>query len=56
MCLFDQTCLVSLCVWGWFALEYKPNIMLVHEEDILITKDGYERLTTRTPKLIPIIC
>ena len=37
------------------SFEYKPGVMLVHEEDILITKNGYERLTTRTPKSIPII-
>ena len=37
------------------CFEYKPNKMLVHEENILITSKGYERLTSRTPKKIPII-
>jgi len=35
--------------------EYLPRKMIVFEENILITKDGYELLTTRTPKLLPII-
>ena len=37
------------------CLEYTNNTMLVHEENILITNNGYERLTSRTPKKIPII-
>ena len=37
------------------CLEYAPGTMIVHEENILITRDGYEILTTRTPKKIPII-
>lgn len=37
------------------CLEYAPGTMLVHEENILITKNGFERLTSRTPKSIPII-
>lgn len=37
------------------CLEYAPGTMIVHEENILITKNGFERLTTRTPKNIPII-
>ena len=37
------------------CLEYAPGIMLVQEENILITKNGFERLTTRTPREIPII-
>ena len=37
------------------CFEYKSNKMLVHEENILINGKGYERLTTRTPKKIPII-
>ena len=36
-------------------LEYAPGKMIVQEENILITKDGFERLTSRTPKKIPII-
>tara|TARA_B100001123_G_scaffold187221_1_gene214023 strand:+ start:79 stop:1230 length:1152 start_codon:yes stop_codon:yes gene_type:complete len=37
------------------CLEYAPGTMLVQEENILITKNGFERLTTRTPKSIPKI-
>ena len=37
------------------SLEYAPGTMIVQEENILITKDGYERLSSRTPKTIPII-
>ena len=37
------------------CLEYAPGTMIVQEENILITKNGFERLTTRTPKNIPII-
>ena len=37
------------------CFEYQRNIMLVHEENILITKNGYERLSTRTPKEMPMI-
>lgn len=37
------------------SYEYLPGKMLVIEENILITKDGYELLTSRTPKLLPII-
>lgn len=37
------------------CFEYKPNKILVHEENILITNNGYELLTSRTPKKIPII-
>ena len=37
------------------CLEYAPGTMLVHEENILITNNGYERLTSRTPRTIPII-
>ena len=37
------------------CFEYKPKKMLVHEENILITSKGYERLTSQTPKKIPII-
>ena len=37
------------------CFEYAPGKMLVHEENILITKNGHERLTSRTPKNIPII-
>ena len=37
------------------CLEYAPGIMLVHEENILVTENSFERLTSRTPKEIPII-
>jgi len=37
------------------CLEYAPGIMLVHEENILITNNGFERLSSRTPQKIPII-
>ena len=37
------------------CLEYAPGVMLVQEENILITKNGFEILTSRTPKKIPII-
>ena len=37
------------------CLEYAPSTMLVHEENILITSNGHERLTSRTPQTIPII-
>ena len=37
------------------SLEYAPNTMIVHEENILITKNGCEILTSRTPRKIPII-
>jgi len=35
--------------------EYSPGNMLVIEENILITKDSFELLTSRTPKILPII-
>ena len=37
------------------CLEYAPGIMLVHEENILITNHGNEILTSRSPKNITII-
>ena len=37
------------------CFEYTPGKMLVHEENILITKNGFERLSSRTPKTIPTI-
>jgi len=37
------------------SLEYSPGKMLVHEENVLITKDGYELLSSRTPKKLPIV-
>ena len=35
--------------------EYLPGKMLVLEENILITENGFELLTTRSPKFLPII-
>ncbi len=37
------------------CLEYAPGIMLVQEENILVTKNSFKRLTSRTPKEMPII-
>ena len=37
------------------CFEYSHKKMLVHEENILITNDGYELLTSRTKSDIPII-
>ena len=37
------------------CLEYETGTMLVIEENILITENGFERLTSPTPKNIPII-
>ena len=37
------------------SMEYKTGKMIVHEENILITKNGCELLSTRTPKSLPII-
>ena len=37
------------------SMEYNAGKMIVHEENILITENGCELLTTRTPKSLPII-
>lgn len=37
------------------SFEFAPDKMLVHEENILITDNGNELLTSRTPKKMPII-
>ena len=37
------------------CFEYVSGKMLVHEENILITNNGYELLSTRTPQKIPVI-
>jgi Xaa-Pro dipeptidase len=37
------------------SYEYLPGKMLVIEENILITKDGFELLTSRSPKKLPLI-
>ena len=37
------------------CFEYLPRKMIVHEENILVTKNGFELLTSRTPEKIPII-
>ena len=36
-------------------MEYPPGKMLVHEENIIIQKDGAELITKRAPKEIPVI-
>ena len=36
-------------------MQKMKKIMLVQEENILITEDGYELLSTRTPEKLPII-
>ena len=36
-------------------IELSKNVMLVQEENILITEDGYKLLSTRTPEKLPII-
>ncbi len=37
------------------SIELGKNLMLVQEENILITEDGYKLLSTRTPEKLPII-
>ena len=37
------------------AMEYAPGKMLVHEENIVIQKDGAELITKRAPQEIPVI-
>ena len=37
------------------SYEYLPGKMLVMEENILITKNGFQLLTSRTPQFLPII-
>ncbi len=37
------------------SIELSKNVMLVQEENILITEDGYKLLSTRTPEKLPII-
>ena len=37
------------------AMEYAPGKMLVHEENIIIQKDGAELITKRAPQEIPVI-
>ena len=37
------------------SMEHNTGKMIVHEENILITENGCELLTTRTPKSLPII-
>ena len=37
------------------SIELNKNLMLVQEENILITEDGYKLLSTRTPEKLPII-
>ena len=37
------------------SIELSKNVMLVQEENILITEDGFKLLSTRTPEKLPII-
>ena len=37
------------------AMEYAPGKMIVHEENIAITKDGANLLTKRAPREMPLI-
>jgi Xaa-Pro dipeptidase len=37
------------------VMEYAPGKMIVHEENIAITKDGSRLLTKRAPRQMPII-
>ena len=37
------------------SIEIDKATMLVLEENILITEDGYKLLSTRTPEKLPII-
>ena len=37
------------------SIELSKNLMLVQEENLLITKNGYKLLSTRTPEKLPII-
>ena len=37
------------------GMEYAPGKMIVHEENIAITKDGSRLLTKRAPRQMPII-
>ncbi len=38
------------------GLEYALGKMIVHEENIVITKDGAKLLTKRAPRELPVIC
>ena len=37
------------------SIELSKNVMLVQEENTLITEDGFKLLSTRTPEKLPII-
>ncbi|MEM0989729.1 MAG: Xaa-Pro peptidase family protein [Pseudomonadota bacterium] len=37
------------------GMEYAPGKMLVHEENIVLTADGAELLTTRAPRELPVL-
>lgn len=37
------------------GMEYAPGKMIVHEENLVITEDGYELLTRRASKEMPVI-
>jgi Xaa-Pro aminopeptidase len=37
------------------GMEFAPGKMIVHEENLVITEDGYELLTRRAPVEMPVI-
>ena len=52
----DNTCIVENMVLTIEpGMEYAPGKMIVHEENIAITKDGSRLLTKRAPRQMPII-
>ncbi|MBK1870660.1 M24 family metallopeptidase [Aestuariivirga sp. YIM B02566] len=38
------------------GMEYAPGKMIVHEENIAVTRDGPRLLTKRAPRELPVIC
>jgi Xaa-Pro dipeptidase len=37
------------------GMEYAPGKMIVHEENIVVTRDGARLLTKRAPRELPVI-
>ena len=37
------------------GMEYAPGKMIVHEENLVITEEGWELLTRRAPRQMPVI-
>jgi Xaa-Pro aminopeptidase len=37
------------------GMEFAPNALMVHEENLLVTPDGPELLTRRAPPELPVI-